>query len=142
MGSVETGQLPADRVRRMFDRIAPVYDLMNRVMTAGLDRRWRRVTVAERDGEIVGVIVLEVEDGRLYVDNVAVDPRRQGTGVGRALLERAETVAREDGFDRVYLYTHELMSENLALYARIGYVEYERRQTGWARLVHLYKPLG
>ena len=33
----------------MFDRIAPVYDAMNRVMTAGLDRRWRRITV-ERDG--------------------------------------------------------------------------------------------
>jgi demethylmenaquinone methyltransferase/2-methoxy-6-polyprenyl-1,4-benzoquinol methylase len=29
----------------MFDRIAPVYDTMNRVMTAGLDQRWRRETV-------------------------------------------------------------------------------------------------
>jgi demethylmenaquinone methyltransferase / 2-methoxy-6-polyprenyl-1,4-benzoquinol methylase len=29
----------------MFDRIAPVYDVMNRVMTAGLDQRWRRETV-------------------------------------------------------------------------------------------------
>jgi demethylmenaquinone methyltransferase / 2-methoxy-6-polyprenyl-1,4-benzoquinol methylase len=28
----------------MFDRIAPVYDAMNRTMTAGLDRRWRRIT--------------------------------------------------------------------------------------------------
>ena len=27
----------------MFDRIAPVYDVMNRVMTAGLDLRWRRI---------------------------------------------------------------------------------------------------
>ena len=28
----------------MFDRIAPVYDVLNRVMTAGLDGRWRRLT--------------------------------------------------------------------------------------------------
>jgi len=39
----------------MFDRIAPVYDVMNRVMTAGLDRRWRRITIDEtvRSGDRV-----------------------------------------------------------------------------------------
>ena len=40
---METGTLPPDGVRVMFDRIAPVYDAMNRVMTAGLDRRWREL---------------------------------------------------------------------------------------------------
>ena len=38
-----TGTLPATEVRAMFDRIAPVYDVMNRVMTVGLDLRWRRI---------------------------------------------------------------------------------------------------
>jgi demethylmenaquinone methyltransferase/2-methoxy-6-polyprenyl-1,4-benzoquinol methylase len=41
----QTGSLASDDVRGMFDRIAPVYDVMNRVMTAGLDRSWRRLTV-------------------------------------------------------------------------------------------------
>ena len=46
MNRFASGRLPADGVRSMFDRIAPVYDAMNRVMTAGLDRRWRRTTAA------------------------------------------------------------------------------------------------
>jgi len=44
--SVRAGTLPAEGVRVMFDRIAPVYDAMNRLMTAGLDRRWRAETAA------------------------------------------------------------------------------------------------
>jgi demethylmenaquinone methyltransferase / 2-methoxy-6-polyprenyl-1,4-benzoquinol methylase len=41
--SVETGRLPAADVRSMFDGVAPVYDAMNRLTTAGLDGRWRRL---------------------------------------------------------------------------------------------------
>ena len=53
--SVKSGSLPPAEVQRMFDRISPVYDVMNRVMTAGLDRRWRRLTAqaAVRPGDRV-----------------------------------------------------------------------------------------
>jgi len=44
--TAQTGTLPPEGVRRMFDRIAPVYDAMNRLMTAGLDQRWRRETAS------------------------------------------------------------------------------------------------
>jgi ribosomal protein S18 acetylase RimI-like enzyme len=101
-----------------------------------------RVTVAERGVGIVGLIVLGVSDEGFLIDNVAVDPSQQGGGVGRALFEHAEAEARRAGFDSIYLYTHERMTENLALYSRIGYVEYDRRLHGGACLVYLRKKLG
>jgi ribosomal protein S18 acetylase RimI-like enzyme len=104
--------------------------------------RDRQVTVAERHGAIVGVIVLTVTDEGFLVDNVAVHPAHRGTGLGRALVEFAEAEARRAGFDSIYLYTHEKMTENLALYSRIGYVEYDRRSQGSFSLVYLRKQLG
>ena len=44
LAGIESGTLAPEGVRTMFDRIAPVYDVMNHVMTVGLDRRWRRLT--------------------------------------------------------------------------------------------------
>jgi GNAT superfamily N-acetyltransferase len=104
--------------------------------------RNRQVTVAEHHGAIVGIIVLTVTDEGFLVDNVAVHPSHRGTGLGRALLQFAEAEARRAGFDAIYLYTHEKMTENLALYARIGYVEYDRRSQGAFSRVYLRKHLG
>jgi ribosomal protein S18 acetylase RimI-like enzyme len=101
----------------------------------------KRVTVAEIRGTIVGLVVLDVDDEGFVVDNVAVDPSHRGAGVGKALLEFAEAEARHAGFDSIYLYTHEKMTENIGLYSRIGYVEYDRRSQGEFSLVYMRKPL-
>jgi demethylmenaquinone methyltransferase/2-methoxy-6-polyprenyl-1,4-benzoquinol methylase len=73
----------------MFDRIAPVYDLMNRVMTAGLDRSWRRLTV-----EAVVQPGDRVLDACCGTGDLAVAAEREGgivTGLdfSSAMLERA-----------------------------------------------------
>jgi demethylmenaquinone methyltransferase/2-methoxy-6-polyprenyl-1,4-benzoquinol methylase len=87
--SYESGRLPADEVRGMFDRIAPVYDAMNRVMTAGLDRRWRRL--AAREVVWPGDRVL---DSCCGTGDLAIEAERRGgrvTGLdfSERMLERA-----------------------------------------------------
>ena len=54
-------------------------------------------------------------------------PPARARGSAARLLEFAEQTARGAGVDTVALYTHEKMSENLALYAGLGYEEDERR---------------
>ena len=103
--------------------------------------RDKQVTVAEDGGAVVGLIVLARTEEGFEVDNVAVHPFAQGTGVGRTLLEHAEAEARGAGFDSIYLYTHELIAERIALYERIGYAEYDRRPVPGGSLVYLRKRL-
>lgn len=95
------------------------------------------------DGDaVVGFLAMDDDPDEGYlVDNVAVDPARRGTGVGRRLLELGEALARDRGLDRLRLYTHSTMTENLGLYGRIGYVEYGRRPSPPGEVVLLEKRL-
>ena len=94
-----------------------------------------RVTVAESGGKILGVLVLAVTLEGFLLENVAVDPSHRGKGLGRTLIEFAEAQARREGFKSIYLYTHEKMTENQALYSKAGYVAYDRRgEHGFPRI--------
>jgi len=103
--------------------------------------RTSQVHVAEREGRIVGVLELLVTDQGFLLDSIAVDPSAQGTGVGRQLLVFAEDVAKRQGFNSIYLMANKKMTENQELYARIGYVLFDRQTVhGYSRVL-MRKPL-
>nr|WP_090276994.1 GNAT family N-acetyltransferase [Mycolicibacterium komanii]CRL70804.1 acetyltransferase [Mycolicibacterium komanii] len=101
-----------------------------------------RVWVLDADGAIVGALVDEVHDDHLLLDTVAVASGAQGHGLGARLLARAEDDAREFGLGEVRLYTHRLMTENQAFYARHGYVETGRGRTDGYDRIHYTKRIG
>jgi len=87
------------------------------------------------DGSVVALIVLLPKPDYLLLDNVAVRPDRQGQGIGRTLIEFAESEARRRCYAELRLYTHEKMTENIALYLRLGFVETGRgREAGYDRV--------
>jgi ribosomal protein S18 acetylase RimI-like enzyme len=99
------------------------------------------VTVAVRNDEIVAVLLVREDSEGFLLDNIAVLPTCQGTGLGRHLLELAEDKGRDAGYDSIYLYTQEVMTENQALYERIGYVEYARRTEIGLNRIYMRKRL-
>jgi ribosomal protein S18 acetylase RimI-like enzyme len=98
--------------------------------------------VLEDSGRIVGVLVLEAQPDGVLLDNIAVRPECQGSGFGRALMTFAEAEARRRGFAETRLYTHVLMTENQALYRRLGYVETGRVTEKSFDRVYMAKTLG
>ena len=87
--SVRTGTLAPESVREMFDRISPVYDSMNRVMTLGLDRRWRRLAAEAvvRPGD--RVLDACCGTGDLALAAARAGGRVTGLDFSGAMLERA-----------------------------------------------------
>jgi len=96
----------------------------------------------EADGAVRGLVVIEAHPDHLMLYNIAVDPTRQGTGEGRVLLDFVEAEARRRGLPEVRLYTNVLMERNIALYAKRGYAETERREEKGFAQVFMAKRVG
>ena len=90
---------------------------------------------------IVAVLTLYPREDHLLVENIAVHPGAQGRGLGRALMGFAEQEAARRGLTRMALVTHEVMTENQAIYARLGYAEVDRRAEDGYRRIYLEKTL-
>lgn len=100
-----------------------------------------RVHVVEHDGVVQGILVLIPQSDAMLLDNVAVAPAAQGSGLGHRMLEFAERAAIASGLHWIRLYTNEVMTENIRLYSRIGYSETHRAEERGLRRVYMVKPL-
>ncbi len=86
--------LAPEAVRTMFDRIAPVYDVMNRVMTMGLDMRWRRLAARSVVREGDRVLDAACGTGDLAVASLRAGAARvTGLDFSERMLERARRKA-------------------------------------------------
>ena len=116
-------------IERIGTRPGPMLDDYAQVV------RDHRAYVVEDGVDIVGVLVLMDKEDGILLDNVAILPARQGQGIGRRLVEYAESEARRLGHRHLDLYTHQQMAENIAMYLRYGYEEIDRRtERGFPRV--------
>jgi GNAT superfamily N-acetyltransferase len=90
---------------------------------------------------ITGLISLIPDGDSLLIENIAVHPSAQGTGLGSRLMRFAEQVASDRNITRLTLYTHEVMTESQAVYLHLGYRETARRAEDGYRRIYLEKIL-
>ena len=84
------------------------------------------VVVIESGGAVDGYMIAWREIDAYFIDNIAVEPSRQGDGLGRKLIAHAVAEARHFHLPAIRLYTNEAMTENLSMYAHLGFVETHR----------------
>ena len=90
---------------------------------------------------VIGLISLTQIEELILIENVAVHPDRQGSRVGRLLMEFAEDYARKRQVRRLALHTNEVMTENQAIYAHLGYQVTSRRSENGYRRIYMEKTL-
>lgn len=95
----------------------------------------------DANGSLLGFIVFYVSAGQLLLENVAVLPSAAGQGVGKSLIAFCEQAGRKLAIDTVQLYTNELMSDNLAIYPKLGYAQVGRRTEDGFKRVYFEKRL-
>lgn len=108
----------------------------------GVAVREHLIDLAERNGELLGLVEMIVNPGWLLIENIAVRPDQQGKGLGDLLLRHAQNAATSLGLHELRLYTNALFAANIAFYAKRGFIEYHRgsivpgSETVYMRRVH------
>jgi ribosomal protein S18 acetylase RimI-like enzyme len=99
------------------------------------------VWLAESDGALDAVLVLEEEPAKFTLWSIAVAPAATGKKLGSMLMDFTEERARALGHDAVHLYTHARLSDRIGWYERLGYQITHYEDLPDRRLVHMRKSL-
>jgi ribosomal protein S18 acetylase RimI-like enzyme len=85
-----------------------------------------QVVVIDTAGAVDGYMVAWPEADAYFIDNIAIEPARQGQGLGRTLIDHAVAEAKRQHLSALRLYTNATMIESLSMYAHFGFVETHR----------------
>jgi len=77
--------------------------------------------VAERSGRIAGTVMAGYEGHRGWINYLAVDPRAQRGGLGRALMAEAERLLGAAGCAKINLQVRTGNTGVIAFYGKLGY---------------------
>ena len=84
------------------------------------------VLVIGTAGAVDGYMLAWPETDAYFIDNIAIDPAQQRKGLGRKLIDHAVSEAKRHHLSAIRLYTNVAMTENLSMYAHMGFVETHR----------------
>ena len=100
---------------------------------AHIDQDW--VIVSEQDSVVRGYAILLTNAQRALLDNIAVDPACQRSGIGVALIQHVEQRIIDLGYEALDLYTNVVMEDNVHWYEKLGFVETRRvEEAGFQRI--------
>jgi predicted N-acetyltransferase YhbS len=86
----------------------------------------RGAIVGERNGIVVGCVMVKPMEGDLYFGRLSVLPSERGRGIARRLVEAVESEARSRGLAGVRLGVRVVLTHNQRFFTSLGYVEHSR----------------
>lgn len=141
-----------EQVRRMFDNIAPAYDLMNRMMTLGIDRRWRRLavrTVADAGPRTILDIATGTGDLAMLLAKAVPDATVTGVDLSEGMLAVGRRKAEQAGLQhRISFLTGDALNlpfpDNAvdAITVAYGVRNFDHLDRGYAEMLRVLRPGG
>jgi demethylmenaquinone methyltransferase/2-methoxy-6-polyprenyl-1,4-benzoquinol methylase len=148
----ETSSAKHEQVRSMFNTIAPKYDLMNRLMTFGIDKRWRSITVKTlKKAGVQNVLDIATGTGDLAIKLAKEidDSHITGIDLSEGMINVGKTKVEQAGLsNRITLATADALQMPFAdnsfdaITVAYGVRNFEHLDKGYAEMLRVLRPGG